>query len=120
MRRRELTDEQRDLVGRCRKRLGETLRRLRKACGLSQEAASHRAGLDNKTVGRIERGEVTPTLDTFVLLVAVYSRRPSEFQQHIAAIFGGIAFRETRQCLGRLAVTDGPFVVEVWRVNAGG
>jgi len=44
------------------KAFGATLRRIRKARGLSQEEFAHVASLDRSYVGQIERGEKNITL----------------------------------------------------------
>nr|AGF93121.1 protein containing Helix-turn-helix type 3 domain protein [uncultured organism] len=43
---------------------GKRLRELRKSRDLSQEALSREAGLDRTYVGKIERGEKSPSLKT--------------------------------------------------------
>lgn len=53
--------------------LGERLRALRKARGLTQQAAAERAGLARSTVSEAERGE-NPTLQTVIRLLRVYGR----------------------------------------------
>ena len=47
-----------------RKVFGERLRELRKREGFSQEELSSKAGLDRTYVGKIERGEKSPSLET--------------------------------------------------------
>ena len=47
---------------------GETLRRMRKERGLSQEALAERAGLAADYLGFIERGENVPTLSVLLKL----------------------------------------------------
>lgn len=47
---------------------GETLRRMRKERGLSQEALAERAGLAADYLGFIERGENVPTLSILLKL----------------------------------------------------
>ena len=44
--------------------VGATIRRLREARGLSQEALARKAGLARLTVIRIETGSQSPTLDS--------------------------------------------------------
>jgi transcriptional regulator with XRE-family HTH domain len=46
------------------KRFGKHLRELREARGLSQEALANEAEVPISQIGRIERGEVNPTLST--------------------------------------------------------
>lgn len=46
------------------KEFGERLRDLRRAKDLSQEALSKKAGFDRTYVGKIERGEKSPSLHT--------------------------------------------------------
>lgn len=53
--------------------LGERLKALRAARGLTMEAAGKRAGLSSRTVSRAERGE-NPTLQTIVRLLRVYDK----------------------------------------------
>jgi len=49
-------------------RFGETLRRLRKERGLSQEALAERANMAADYLGFIERGENVPTLSVLLKL----------------------------------------------------
>jgi transcriptional regulator with XRE-family HTH domain len=51
-----------------RKELGERIRIIRKANGLTQEELGEKAGLSYKFVGEIERGQVNPSLDTLVAI----------------------------------------------------
>lgn len=53
--------------------LGERLRALRKARGLTQAAAAERAGLGRNTLYRAEQGD-NPTLQTVIRLLRVYGR----------------------------------------------
>jgi transcriptional regulator with XRE-family HTH domain len=56
--------------------IGERLRSLRKARGLTQSEAAERAGLGRHTLYRAEHGD-NPTLATLVRLLRVYGRLPS-------------------------------------------
>ncbi|MEX1257903.1 MAG: helix-turn-helix transcriptional regulator [Gemmatimonadota bacterium] len=56
--------------------IGERLRSLRKARGLTQSEAAERAGLGRHTLYRAEHGD-NPTLSTLVRLLRVYARLPA-------------------------------------------
>lgn len=45
-------------------RVGDVIRRLREAQGLTQAALARRAGLSRMHVIRIERDDISPSLDT--------------------------------------------------------
>ena len=62
-----------------RRRLGERLRELRYAAGLSQEGLAHRVGVDRTYVGRIERGESGITVDSLATILAAMSVSLSDF-----------------------------------------
>lgn len=49
-------------------RVGENIRRLRKAKGLSQEALAHEAGMSMRYLAGLERGEENPSLVFLVKL----------------------------------------------------
>ena len=49
-------------------RTGGTVCALRREQELSQEELAFSAGLDVSTIGRIERGEMSPTLETLAIL----------------------------------------------------
>ncbi|HVY62823.1 MAG TPA: helix-turn-helix transcriptional regulator [Planctomycetota bacterium] len=53
-----------------RKQLGQRLRKLRAAAGLSQDDLAHLAGLSRISVGSIERGSSSLTIDTLDKLAA--------------------------------------------------
>ncbi|MBS1491410.1 MAG: helix-turn-helix transcriptional regulator [Bacteroidetes bacterium] len=50
------------------KQFGKHVRELREAHGLSQEALANEADIPISQIGRIERGEVNPTLSTISAL----------------------------------------------------
>lgn len=63
-----------------RRAIGERLRRLRRAAGISsQEALAHRAGVDRTYIGLIERGESGITVDMLAAILAAMSVSPAEF-----------------------------------------
>jgi|TARA_R110000868_G_scaffold32698_5_gene119103 putative transcriptional regulator len=58
--------------------LAETLFQMRLKHGLSQLALANKAGVDRKTVNRIECGHFSPSLDTLVRLSKVLSVEPAK------------------------------------------
>ncbi|WP_074987996.1 helix-turn-helix domain-containing protein [Rufibacter ruber] len=58
---------------------GAHLRRIRTEAGLSQEALANDADIPINQVGRIERGEVNPTLSTLHALCSALKMPFSEF-----------------------------------------
>lgn len=61
-----------------RARFGERLRQLRKAAGLTQEELAHRAGMDYKYLGSVERGERNLTIDNIERIVRALGVEPYE------------------------------------------
>ena len=49
-----------------RKKIGETIRRLRKSQGFTQEQLGDKAGISYKFIGEVERGTVNPSLDSLI------------------------------------------------------
>jgi predicted ATPase/transcriptional regulator with XRE-family HTH domain len=65
---------------------GAALRSMRLAAGLSQGALAERAGLSEKAVGALERGDrTTPRLATVALLADALSASPAERDRLLAA-----------------------------------
>jgi DNA-binding XRE family transcriptional regulator len=52
--------------------------------GISQEALAKAAGIDRKTVNRIENGHFSPNLDTFFRLCVALDVRPSDIMKGIS------------------------------------
>jgi transcriptional regulator with XRE-family HTH domain len=71
-----------------RHRLGQNIRRLRRARGLSQEQLAVAAGLHRGTVHVIENGHREPRAETVVRLSAVLECDPGRFYEGIEWIPG--------------------------------
>ena len=52
------------MMSKIKEKFGKRLREIRKNKGISQEKLSKRAGFDRTYVGKIERGERSPSLET--------------------------------------------------------
>ncbi|HVG62929.1 MAG TPA: helix-turn-helix transcriptional regulator [Hyalangium sp.] len=60
------------IIKRERKRLGQRLRELRKARGLSQEQAAEMIGIHPKYMPRVEAGRANLTVDTLIAASVAY------------------------------------------------
>jgi len=60
------------------KKFGMKVRIERVKKNLSQEKLAELAGLNKNSVGAIERGESSPTLDTINLIAKVFEMKPCE------------------------------------------
>lgn len=58
--------------------IAKRLKQERERQGLSQTALADRAGIDRKTVNRIENGHYSPNMESFVLLCKALHRDPSD------------------------------------------
>ena len=58
------------------KLVASELRKLRINAELSQDELAQRAGIDRKTINRIENGHFSPTLDTITRLSLVLKIKP--------------------------------------------
>jgi transcriptional regulator with XRE-family HTH domain len=68
---------------------GTTLRAVRLAAGLSQGALAERAGISEKAVGALERGDrITPRLATVARLADALNASPAERARLLAAAHG--------------------------------
>lgn len=59
--------------------LSERLKRCRKAAGLTQAQAAHGLGIDTPSIGRWERGEKTPRVETLAKLAVLYGCSLDDF-----------------------------------------
>ncbi|RYG80360.1 MAG: XRE family transcriptional regulator [Alphaproteobacteria bacterium] len=59
-------------------RVGENIRRLRRAKGLSQEALAHESGMAMRYLAGIERGEENPSLAFLVRIATALGVTPGD------------------------------------------
>ncbi len=65
------------------KAFGQAFRRMRKKLGVSQERVGLEAECDRTTVSLIERGLVSPKLETIVKMCRVIKAKPSEVMRRM-------------------------------------
>jgi DNA-binding XRE family transcriptional regulator len=65
-----------------RKVVANRLLQARVQMGMTQVALAHHAGIDRKTVNRIENGHFSPSIDTFLRLCRVLETKPSSIFAH--------------------------------------
>jgi transcriptional regulator with XRE-family HTH domain len=58
--------------------LAQTIRAFRKSRGLSQADLAQKAGLDRKTINRIEKGHYAPTMSNFFNISKALDLEPYE------------------------------------------
>ncbi len=63
---------------------GETVRALREASGVAQEALALDAEMDRSYLGKVERGEKQPSLDIVFRLALVLDITPAELVEKTA------------------------------------
>lgn len=51
--------------------IGKNIRKYRKEIGMTQEELAEKAGLSTNYIGGVERGEKTPSLESFISIVNV-------------------------------------------------
>jgi transcriptional regulator with XRE-family HTH domain len=56
------------LAQRRRERLGDNVRRHRQALGWTQDELAHHAGVDRKSINRIEKAAYSPSIDRLFLV----------------------------------------------------
>jgi transcriptional regulator with XRE-family HTH domain len=67
--------------------VGAWVRRMRKDRRLTQEEVADRGDLGHKYLGQLERGELTPKLDTLVAVARGLDMRPAELFRGVADAF---------------------------------
>lgn len=60
------------------KDFGRNLKRIRQSCGLSLRELAAAAGLEHAQIGRIELGEVNPTVTTIIDIAEALGVDPGE------------------------------------------
>jgi putative transcriptional regulator len=65
-------------VKKAKDRFAETVRDKRIAKGISQSTLAYIAGVDRKTINRIENGHFSPNLDTVIRLMTVLELSPNK------------------------------------------
>jgi transcriptional regulator with XRE-family HTH domain len=63
--------------------IGKTIRSLREQRGMSQEVLSGLAGMYKSHLGRIERGEKKPNLDSLCRIASALGMQPHELLKRI-------------------------------------
>jgi XRE family transcriptional regulator, regulator of sulfur utilization len=61
------------------KKIGERIRELRNIKGLTQEELAHQASLHDRSLGRFERGEMNPSLESLVNITKALDVTLEEF-----------------------------------------
>ena len=64
-------------------KVSSRLRKLRIENNLSQEALAVKAGLERKTINRIERGHFSPSLSSLISICGALKVKPSEILEGI-------------------------------------
>ena len=67
-----------DGIDRYENALALAIRSFRKSRGLTQEALATKAGLDRKTINRIEKGHYAPTMTNFFQISEALEVEPHE------------------------------------------
>lgn len=69
-------------------RLRDQLTRTRRALNISQDAVADAAGVSSRaTIGRIERGEAIPGVETFIAIAQALGMEPVLVEPHLARFF---------------------------------
>lgn len=70
-------------------RIGENIRERRERLLFALDELAHRAGLEEHTLWRVERGTMMPTVLMLVHLAEVLECRPGDLLQGVSAALGG-------------------------------
>lgn len=62
-----------------RKEIADRISAKRQEREMSQGALAERAGVDRKTINRIENGHFSPSMDTFLRIATALNADPKEF-----------------------------------------
>ena len=65
------------------KAISQQIKELRISNGLSQAALAESAGIDRKTINRIERNHFSPSLDTLFRICVALNVQPNTFIKEI-------------------------------------
>ncbi len=101
----------------CR-RLRRFLCELRRSHGLSQFQAAAKACIDEKTYGRIERGEFMPRYSTLLQIAAGYEMSQAEFHAALSEFCREPGCKPRRLCTGKYYSPDGRECIEIWKTEA--
>jgi transcriptional regulator with XRE-family HTH domain len=80
-------------------RFGRNLRRQRRRADLSQEELGDLAGLNRVGIGKVERGEQLPRLDTILKVAAGVGASPCE-------LMAGLRWHPGREIAGEFSIED--------------
>ena len=83
------------------KLIGKGIRVCRKQRGLTLEVASGLAGIDTSHLSRIENGEYTPQLDTFIRIAFALGMAPSALMAYIEEMGMPISPKEHEEEVGK-------------------
>lgn len=81
--------------------VGEVVRQLRLAAGISQETLAHMADVERSYCGRIERGESQPTLYVVLKLASALSMEGHALVKVIEGRLAKVKRRSTTKSVGR-------------------
>lgn len=82
--------------------IGHRLRQLREAKGYSQDAIAEASALTRVHIGKIERGEVSPTIVTFMRILQALKESPAGFFGGQPSLLGDV--KETEADLLEMAL----------------